>query len=240
MFRPTDHSKRAAQLYLDLFQGLEPVDKVSSASAELKQDNEQKVSNSVKGEETLVEAIASFNFDDSVLAGLRKGYRSDAVSTAEKTLAAYASATETILQMAGWIQEMRSRLSRKEFGTFVKELLQWVGEETRKYLDIARAFEGFDLSRLVSLEPFTILKLRSKRYAPVVAKLKEQPVITPEGKTSSATGSLHEWLQLFGGGEGSPITPQIIHDANRYPQKGCPLPQRNNLGLVALMVGSVL
>lgn len=129
---------------------------------------------------TSPEAIASHNFDAEVLAGFRRGYREHAVSTAERTLAAGVSATETILQMATWIQEMKSRLSRKEFGTFVKELLQWVGGEARKYLDIARAFEGFDLKRLVNLEPFTILKLRSKRYAPVVAKLREQPVITPQ------------------------------------------------------------
>lgn len=126
------------------------------------------------------EVIASHNFDDSVLAGFRRGYREHAVSTAEKTLEAGASATETILQMAGWIQEMKLRLNRKEFGTFVKGLLQWVGGEARKYLDIARAFENFDLSRLVNLEPFIILKLRSKRYAPVVAKLREQPIITPQ------------------------------------------------------------
>lgn len=118
------------------------------------------------------------HFDNSVLAGFRQGYRERASSTAEKTLSATASATETILQMAGWIAEMRSTLNRKEFGTFVKELLQWVGDEARKYLDIARAFENFDLKRLVNLEPFTILKLRFKRYAPVVAKLREQPVIT--------------------------------------------------------------
>lgn len=116
--------------------------------------------------------------EDSVVAGFRKGCRQHATTTAEKTLTAGKSATEKILQMAGWIQEMRSQLSRLEFGAFVKGLLQWVGEEARKYLDIARAFEGFDLSRLVSLEPFTILKLRSKRYAPVVAKLREQSVIT--------------------------------------------------------------
>ena len=72
----------------------------------------------------------------------------------------------------------KSQLSRLEFGAFVKGLLQWVGDEARKYLDIARAFEGFDLSRLVSLEPFTILKLRSKRYAPVVAQLRSESVIT--------------------------------------------------------------
>lgn len=127
-----------------------------------------------------VEQIASLEFDDSVLAGFRKEHRKYATATAKETLAAGKSATETILQMAAWVQKMRSHLNRKEFGTFVKELLQWVGDEARKYLDIARVFGGFDLSQLVCLEPFTILKLRSKRYAPVVASLREQPVITPK------------------------------------------------------------
>ena len=123
-------------------------------------------------------AIAPQNFDSAILAGFRKGYSSDATITAQKILAAGALATEKILQMAGWIQGNKSRLKRKEFSAFVKQLLQWVGEEARKYLDIAKAFEGFDLSRLINLEPYTLLKLRSKRYAPVVEKLREQPVIT--------------------------------------------------------------
>ena len=127
-----------------------------------------------------VEALSPDKFDTSVLAGFRKEYRSDAAKTAQNTLAAGAEATENLLQMAGWIQEKKSRLKRKEFNAFVKELLQWVGDEVRKYLDIAKAFDGFDLSRLVNLEPFTLLKLRSKRYAPVVEKLREQPVITPK------------------------------------------------------------
>jgi hypothetical protein len=153
--------------------GLEPVDQVLSASDGSEQDNSPKVA-------SFIEAIAPLTFDSAVLAGFRIEHREHATATAEKTLAAGQSATETILLMASSIQEMKARLSRKEFGTFVKDLLQWVGEEARKYLDIARAFDGFDLSRLLSLEPFTLLKLRSKRYAPVVAALREQPVITPK------------------------------------------------------------
>ena len=125
-------------------------------------------------------AIAPQNLDDAAPAGRGKGYRSDVTTAAQKTLTAGASATENILQMAGWIQDMKTRLSRKEFSAFVKGLLQWVGAEARKYLDIARAFDGFDLSSLVKLEPFTILKLRTKRYASVVAKLRDVPVITPK------------------------------------------------------------
>ncbi len=145
-----------------------PVEETAIDSAEVPQHHEQ-----------TVDIIAPPKFNDTVLAGFRIGYRSDATSTAEKTLLAGGLATQTILQMVGWVQAMKTRLSRKEFSGFVKELLQWVGDEARKYLDIARAFEGFDLSRLQRLEPFTILKLRSKRYAPVVARLQEYLEITP-------------------------------------------------------------
>ncbi len=114
-----------------------------------------------------------------VLKSFRRGYREDAIEIATKTKQAAALGTETILRMAGWIQEMKSSLNRKEFGAFVSDLLEWVGGEARKYLEIARVFEGFELSRLQSLEPFTLLKLRSKRYSEVVAKLREQAIINP-------------------------------------------------------------
>lgn len=140
----------------------------------------QHVEGGVEANTPSAREIAPPNFDASVLAGFRQAHREQATTTAQNTLAAGVSATETILQMAGWIQEMRSRLSRKEFGTFVKGLLQWVGEEARKYLDIARTFADFDLTRLQKLEPFTLLKLCSKRYAAVVERLREESDITPK------------------------------------------------------------
>lgn len=148
-------------------------------SALLPQHALAQASNSIKGEEVPVEAIAPLTFDDAVLFGFRQGNREHATSTAEKTLNAGVSATEKILQMAGWIQEMKLQLSRKEFGAFVNGLLQWVGEEARKYLDIARTFKDFDLTQLQKIEPFTLLKLRSKRYLPVVERLREETDITP-------------------------------------------------------------
>ena len=111
----------------------------------------------------VVREIAPPNFDDSVLAGFRSWYREDATSTAEKTLTAGAVATQTLLQMAAWVQMEKTRLNRKEFGVFVKGLLQWVGDEARKYLDIARTFNDFEFTKLQKIEPFTLLKLRSKK-----------------------------------------------------------------------------
>ncbi len=146
-----------------------PVEEEAITSVKLTQDSEQQS-----------DPTAPFKFDDAVLAGFRRGYRQDAVSTAGKTQKAGASATQTILEMAGSIQQMKSRLNLKEFGVFVKGLLQWVGDEARKYLDIARAFDGFELSRLQHLEPFTLLKLRSKKYAPIVEQLRSHLDITPK------------------------------------------------------------
>ncbi len=144
-----------------------PMEEIAITS-ELAQDCEQQP-----------DTTAPFKFDDAVLAGFRIGNRQDAVSIAEKTRTAGATATQAILQMATWIQERKMELSRKEFGVFVKGLLQWVGDEARKYLDLARAFDGFDLSRLQNLEPFTLLKLRSKKHAPIIERLRESALITP-------------------------------------------------------------
>jgi len=144
-----------------------PVEEMAIACDETAQHGEQP------------DTTAPFKFDNAALSGFRIAYRQDAAASAEKTRTAGALATQKILQMAGWIQSMKSRLSRKEFGVFIKGLLQWVGEEARKYLDIARAFDGFDLSRLQYLEPFTILKLRSKKYAPIIERLQTHRDITP-------------------------------------------------------------
>jgi len=152
----------------DATEALLPVEEVAITS-EFAQDHEQQP-----------DATAPFKFDHKVLAGFRRGYRQEAVSTAEKTRTAGGLATQTILEMAALIQEMKLGLSRKEFGVFVKGLLQWVGDEARKYLDLARAFDGFDLSRLESLEPFTLLKLRSDKYAPIIERLQSHLDITPK------------------------------------------------------------
>lgn len=106
--------------------------------------------------------------------GFRQGYAEHAASIAEKIKESSAASCETLLQMAAWIQEARSHLNRKEFSSFVRDLLEWLGSDARKYINIARVFEGFELSRLSALEPFTLVKLCGKRYQPVVEALKEE------------------------------------------------------------------
>ena len=98
--------------------------------------------------------------------------------TAQKTKESAKLSSEAILRMAGWIQSMRSRSSRKQYRAFVRQLLGWVGNEAQKYLEIAKAFGDFDFSRLGGLEPFTLLRLRTKKFAPVVARLRDEVSIT--------------------------------------------------------------
>lgn len=91
-------------------------------------------------------------------------------------------------------------------------------------MEIARSFENFDLRLLVNLEPFTIFKLRSKRYAPVVAKLREQQVITskvvqdlikellPKQSRKKLDEALSGWKQSRSGG--TRYYNVILHDQN--------------------------
>ena len=110
--------------------------------------------------------------------GFRKGYAEHAAEVSDSIKEFAATGVGAIWKIAERIAQMRSRLNRKEFRAFVFSLLEWTGSEARKYLDIERAFKGFDFSRLALLEPFTLLRLRTKRYAPVVERLREETVIT--------------------------------------------------------------
>lgn len=110
--------------------------------------------------------------------GFRKGYAEHAAEVSDSIKEFAATGVGAIWKIAERIAQMRSRLNRKEFRAFVFSLLEWTGSEARKYLDIERAFRGFDFSRLAILEPFTLLRLRTKRYAPVVERLREETVIT--------------------------------------------------------------
>ena len=142
----------------------EALDEVEKASIELAQYLE-----------TQAEAIAK---QPIPVKGFRKGYAEHAASVADSIKEFAATGVGAIWQIAERIAQMRSRLNRKEFRAFVSELLEWTGSEARKYLDIERAFRGFDFSRLALLEPFTLLRLRTKRYAPVVERLREEAAIT--------------------------------------------------------------
>ena len=104
----------------------------------------------------------------------RQGFAEHAASTAAEIKHISTSSCKKILEMAASIQDMKTRLNRKEFASFVRDLLEWLGSDARKYLNIARIFDGFELSRLSALEPFTLVKLCGKRYQPVVEALREE------------------------------------------------------------------
>lgn len=143
------------------------IDEVAIASLELNQYLEAQVS-----------AIAPTRAND-LPDGDCWGYGAPLVQIAKNIKQVAASGVGAVWQIAGEIAQTQSRLNRKEYRNFVSKLLEWVGAEARKYVEIARAFDGFDFSTLSQLEPFTLLKLRSKRYAPVIAKMREELNITP-------------------------------------------------------------
>ena len=111
--------------------------------------------------------------------GFRPGYGEHAAQIANQIREFAATGVGAVWQIAAHVAEMRSRLNRSEWRVFVASLLEWAGSQASKYLDIARTFQGFDFSALSGLEPFTLLKLRTKKYAPVVERLREEAVITP-------------------------------------------------------------
>lgn len=152
----------------------EALDEVEKASIELAQYLETQAEASPHGQA----AGGGIAKQPIPVKGFRKGYAEHAASVADSIKEFAATGVGAIWQIAERIAQMRSRLNRKEFRAFVSELLEWTGSEARKYLDIERAFRGFDFSRLAILEPFTLLRLRTKRYAPVVERLREEPVIT--------------------------------------------------------------
>lgn len=122
--------------------------------------------------------------DNSVVAiapppEFRRGYGEDAVKAGDACCVQSRLSTQQILEVAFNIQKQKKSLSRKEFGGFVHSILKWTQDTTRKYLNIAKTYVSFpDLSALSGIEPFTLLRLCSKKYIKVIEKLKEEKEIS--------------------------------------------------------------
>ncbi len=110
----------------------------------------------------------------------RSGYRDDAAQVASQLREIAVTSAEGILRQAKLLLKMKERLNRKEWGVWLREVLGWFGNEATPYLQIAKVFREFDPAVFRKLEPFTILKLRTKRYAPLVARLREELAITSD------------------------------------------------------------
>ena len=125
--------------------------------------------------ETNVRAIAP-----ETLKKFRRGYGEEAAEVAEKLRRIAVTSAEGVLRFSKLLSKLKERLNRKEWGVWQKEVLGWFGKEVAPYLQIAKTFGKFDPTVFRKLEPFTLLKIRTKRYAPLVERLREELVVTSE------------------------------------------------------------
>ena len=145
-------------------------DVVSTASAELHEYLEHQV-------ETMVAERTDFGIAPS--SKLLEKYGSEALSLGEEIQRIGESTVQSVLELAKLIARLKEILSRTKFNAYVSEVLRWTSTEVRKYLDIFRTFKDFAGSTLSGLEPLGLAKLTTKRYAPVVEKLRSETNLTP-------------------------------------------------------------
>lgn len=83
------------------------------------------------------------------------------------------------LQMGQWLWRMQRDLKRKEYKVFLS-VLGWATRKARKFINLAKTFDGLEPSRLFGVELTTLFSLTSSRYSQVVAQLRETENITQE------------------------------------------------------------
>lgn len=74
---------------------------------------------------------------------------------------------------------MQRDLKRKEYGAFLS-ILGWASAKTRKFINLAKTFDGFEPSQLIRVELTTLLGLCFSRYSSVVAQLRKVQNITQQ------------------------------------------------------------
>ncbi len=171
----------------------EPALEVSNASVELAQDLEQQVEDfappddeqelkPVEEEEIAHDPAECVKqtIPPSIFKKFRRGYGEHAAEIASQIKQLVVTSAEGILRKARLVFDMKLRLNRKEWGVWLREVLGWFGNEATQYLQIAKAFCDFEPAVFSTLEPFVILKLRTKRYAPVLVRLHEELAITSQ------------------------------------------------------------
>lgn len=82
--------------------------------------------------------------------------------------------------MGQHLWRMKRDLKSKEYGIFLS-ILGWVTSEARKYINLAKTFDGFEVSQLIGVELNTLFKLCGKTYQGVVEQMREIDGITQEG-----------------------------------------------------------
>ena len=126
------------------------------------------------------DSCARHTITPETLNKFRRGYGEDAVQVAQQLKGIAVTSAEGILRKAKLILNMKLRLNSKEWGVWLREVLGWFNNEATSFLQIGKIFKNFDPAAFRELEPFTILKLRIKRYAPVVERLREEVVVTSQ------------------------------------------------------------
>lgn len=111
--------------------------------------------------------------------GIRVVLRDIAYKTALDVRRLSQETVKQALQMGQWLWWMQRDLKRKEYRIFLS-ILGWATGKARKFINLAKTFDGFEPSRLFGVELTTLLLLTSSRYSSVVAQLREVENITQE------------------------------------------------------------
>ncbi len=114
-----------------------------------------------------------------LLQGIRIGWRDLACGTVQSIRSLSQATVEQALEIGLILLRMQKDLKRKEYSTFLS-VLGWASTKARKFINLAKTFAGFELKQLIGIDITTLLSLCDKRYAGVVAQLREVDEITNE------------------------------------------------------------
>ena len=127
--------------------------------------------------ETITSQLPSPTHD--AVQSIRTGLRDVASETARNIQQLSQATVEQALEIGQQLWRMQRDLNRKEYGVFLS-ILGWATTKARKFINLAKTFEGFEQSQLIRVELTTLLGLCSSRYSSVVARLRETKDITQQ------------------------------------------------------------
>lgn len=113
------------------------------------------------------------------LESIRMGLRDVANETARNIQQLSQATVEQAMDIGQRLWRMQRDLKRKEYSVFLN-ILGWATTKARKFINLAKVFDGFEVSQLIRVELTTLLTLCSKRYQEVVSQLRETQEITQQ------------------------------------------------------------
>ena len=116
---------------------------------------------------------------NDALETIRRGLRDVANETVRNIQRLSQATVEQAIDIGQRLWRMQQDLKRKEYGAFLS-ILGWASTKARKFINLAKVFDGFSPSQLIRVELTTLLLLCSKRYSSVVEKLRETQEITQQ------------------------------------------------------------